>query len=483
MKAAAHLPARRYSNKHRAGQTMVFMIVALLLIVFMVCWQFDVHKVISVKWRSQNAGDAAALAAARWQGMTLNIIGDLNIMKAAALSMDDADAVADIDAIQARLVFAGPMIALQAAQQAGKQNGVYVHGRFSERLLKHATDVREHYPQVFEELYPGCWDDYAGMLNAICVEGIAVAPDNMKIYDDVIGGHTLLDRAFYQAVAGQEWCWFKHNNLALLTDYHDFHYWPELPVVELTDVDNCEVFGLGLSRVHTRLLDIRGTGVTEILNSLIDSGSRPHLEVGVISSEVASVHSDWFVYNQEWRSWNALQPEGEDPFPVLGPPLPEYDYAGADAATRVYAQATRLAPGEASHTITWTGAAKPFGYLEDDEGGRVRPNSAGLVLPAFREVRLIPVDASSSPANGSFDLDWRDHVEIHLPAYMADGIGALEPGCWFCRALRIWEDPGFRRRGYDWLTMTDKNGKLVHPCDHAPPSGRGSPGGGRRRAH
>ena len=69
---------------------MVFLIMVLVILVFVVLWNFDVHKILHVKSVTQNSGDAAALAAARWQATTLNLIGDLNLMHAVALGSGDA---------------------------------------------------------------------------------------------------------------------------------------------------------------------------------------------------------------------------------------------------------------------------------------------------------------------------------------------------------------------------------------------------------
>ena len=63
---------------HRRGQivlVLVFMMLGLLLLMLV---NADVFMAIRGKGRLQNAGDAAALAAARWQGITLNAVGALN---------------------------------------------------------------------------------------------------------------------------------------------------------------------------------------------------------------------------------------------------------------------------------------------------------------------------------------------------------------------------------------------------------------------
>jgi hypothetical protein len=167
-----------------------------------------------------------------------------------------------------------------------------------------------------------------------------------------------------------------------------------------------------------------------------------------------------------------MSPVGEAQFPATGPIKPQYDYAGADAAARVEAQATRVTPGSRTSQITWTAAAKPFGFLAGDE----RPNASGVVLPAFHEVRLIPVDASSAPAGGAFNLDWREHIEGHLPDYMQNGLANLPGDCWYCQQLVMWENGIFRQTGIDWLAQFSSTCRTYG-------GGGGGGGGGRRRGH
>ena len=219
------------AGHRRSGQTMVFFILVLVILFFIVLWNFDLHKILHVKAVSQNAGDAAALMAARWQGITLNLIGDLNIMHALALSTGDTPAAASITNIQARLCYTGPMIAMMGAQQAAKNNGVYVNDGFTDRLREHARRVRHDYPSrhgpggsmLFPEPYPGCWTDYADMLDLIVNDGVAAGPDNARLYSDAAGGgHMLLRPDFYEAIAGRSWCWFFRNAPTLLDDYRNF---------------------------------------------------------------------------------------------------------------------------------------------------------------------------------------------------------------------------------------------------------------------
>lgn len=458
----------------RSGQAMIFIFMILVILFFVALWNFDLHKVVFVKSVSQNAGDSSALAAARWQAISLNLIGDLNVMQAVALTQGDTNEAAAIAEMQARLCYAGPLIGLEAAQQAGKNNGIFNNDRFTARLLRHAQEVRTDYPasggdgrMMFPEPFPGCWNEYADMIEAIAANGVAVGPDNAQLYTDWSGGHLLLTPDFYDAVAGADWCWFYHHAYSLLQTYVDRHSWPPLPErIPTPEPINSEYFGLGLKRQNL-------IGDAGAVSALEEVRMDRALSSVPIDATVGSVTSSWYCYDQaRWGAWDLISPWGENHFPAAGPVRPQYDYAGADAVTRVLASSPRLTPGAGTSKITWTAAAKPFGYLEVD-GRQEKPNQYGLVLPAFREVRLIPADASSAPVGGAFNLDWRDHIESHLEDYM--DTGRTVAGCPYCMALALWESPLFRQTGLDWLR--DNSGSCADPGDG------GGHGGGSRRGH
>jgi Flp pilus assembly protein TadG len=467
-------------NSSRSGQTMIFMIMILIILSFIVLWNFDLHTILHLKSRTQNAGDAAALAAARWQGITLNLIGDLNIMQAVVLSGGDTNAASQIAGLQARLCFIGPALSLMAAQQAAKNNGIYANNEFSANLAEHANAVLTNYADVFTEPYSNCWQEYSTLLQTIAGQGVAAGPDNAQLYTDNTGsGHYLLLLSFYDAIAGRDWCWFYFNAMDLLDTYRNYEDWPALPpVIPQTHPINSEIFGLGL-RVNTTILP--GDLNTVLMMNQLRSGRS--LSETVISNQVASMVNTWYVYNPSvWTAWNLISVTGDDPFPEIAAVRPQYDYAGADAAIRIEANATRLTPGATGSLITWTAAAKPFGYLTAD-GAPVRPDSCSLVLPAFHSVRLIPADTASGPAGGAYNLSWRDHIENHLPSYMENGLSGLEASCEYCRQLDLWENATFRDEGRAWLSATNSAGALLHPCEVAGGPGGSPSSGGRRRGH
>jgi len=458
---------------------MVFFIVIVVILVFMALWNFDLHKLLYVKNVTQNGGDAASLMAARWQGISLNVVGDLNLMQAIALTAGDDDTVAAISNIQARLLFVGPMVAFQASQQAAKNNGIFVNDEYSAFILEHANTVRYTYTAISDatgemlcpEPYEGAWEDYAMMLERVAYDGVAAGPDNMQLYFDVDGGHTLYEIGFYDAVAGRNWCWFHHNEPTLLEDYSNFFpvWWPPLPDPPERDYLNSEIYGLHVRAAYTTVDNFQSP------SELTDLANARGFE-GTVSTGATEQAATWYIYGGRWHDWDAMDTSGSYAFPIAGPVRDMYNYAGADAAVRVEASTERLTPGPGnstlSDTIYWTSAAKPFGYLNEDE----RPMDHTLVLPAFHDVRLIPVDASSAPAAGGFNLGFRTHIEEHLPDYMASGPYSLPSTCRYCRALRTWESPSFRQDGVSWLAQYSSR------CT-ARGGGGGHRGGGTRRGH
>jgi hypothetical protein len=463
-----------YSHKRssdRSGQTIIFLLMIVVILAFVAIWQFDLHKVIYVKTLSQNGGDAAALAAARWQGQTLNLIGDLNILQAVALTEGDADTARAISDLQARLCYVGPMIGFMAAQQAAKNNGIYSNPGFERLVRNHINDVRNVYPSIgadgqmmFPEPYPDCWDEYANMLETVANNGIAAGPDNARYYVDYAWGHILLNPNFYDAVASRNWCWFYHHAYDVLLNYDGYFWWPDLPLrMPQPNPINSEYYGLGLRRITL----IGGTNVVRLMNEFREDRDISGVS---IDDNFGSVTSVWYAFQDNvWGRWSAMTDDG---FPLSGTVKKQYDYAGADAAARVEAEAGRLTPGSQSSAITWSGAAKPFGSLDEDS----LPTAGRIVLPAFRDIRLIPLDASSAPAGGAFNLRWREHIEIHLPKYMNDG-PVVDPlaTCWYCIQLRTWESPLYRQDAILWLEKFRGN------CQSY--GGPGGGGGGARHGH
>ena len=466
-------------RSQRGGQVVIFLLMLLVSLAFVLLWDVDLHRIVTIKTKTQNAGDAAALSGARWQGITLNLVGELNLLHTLALSTHDTAGIEAITNMQARLLFTGPLTGLAAAQVAAKNNGMYAESAFSAAVQAHAETVLSDYGRsiggqvTFQEPYDHAWDEYAAMLEALAGDGIAAGPDSTFFYTDRVGNHVLLDKDFYDAIAGKTWCWFFLNQRDLLPDYTTYAWWPPLPPPTTNHVSGCEFLPLGVSPQTTPLKDLISS------DDLLNQASRANNVdmTGFVATNVMDVLETWYVYDDDWWGpWTLMATDGSEPFPAAGPVKPQYDYTGADSSFRVHATVNRMTPGldggANTDAVLWTSAAKPFGSLGPADAP-ILPTRYKLVLPCFSEVRLIPVDASRGGTLGSFDLDWREHVYVHLPLYVATG--PLHNDCWYCKQLITWEIPSFRQDGVSWLSTNSYLCTL--------PSGGGSRGGGTHRGH
>ncbi len=476
------MTAKREELKSKSGQAIIFLIVVVVILAFVMLWNFDLHKTLFVKVVARDAGDAAALAAARWQGKTLNLVGELNIVQAALLSEGLAAGrtnfpeVAAIEELRTRLNFVGPMVAFVAAEQAAKNNGVFNNARFSEELYRHAEMVLAEYPIRYAPPYINfdsdrtAWDDYAEMLFTIADHGMPVMITNPYLYMDYRSqANNLLNPEFYNAVASRNWCWFYYHARALLNHYTSWAYWPALPELEPRPATDAEFFSLKLRQIGVLArLPVLNPGNDDnridewraILRDRADEN---------VDTDVIEFYARWHIYDASaWSSWRDYIAEY---FPFETPIKDEYNVLGADVALKLNVEADRLSPGMSRDRVEWTTAAKPFGTLP----GPVPIDTYGMVIPGFSDVRLIPVDTSTAPSQGSRE-GWGVHIYEHLPAYEARGPSALDPNCWYCRQLLQWEVYEFRLSGVEWLA------KYSHTC-HRPSGPGGRDGGGTRHGH
>lgn len=480
---------KSWFQRGRRGQTMVFLVMVVVILAFIALWNFDLHKVIYVKTLTRNAGDGAALAAARWQGITLNLLGELNAAQAVAINdallrgdtnFAEARAIAEL---QARVCFAGPMVGFASAQQAGKNNGIHVNREYTSEVLQHAAAIRAFaaavraqnlaQPPYVNADGSNAWDDYADMLTVVGGDGVVAMPGRQSPY---AGYHILLDQGFYQAIATMNWCWFYNHARNLLQTYAGWQSWPPLPPLFTRDFNASEYFPLNVNTVPylDSLAGYMGDRnmPTRALQQLSQVSGHS------LVSGVTQVPAAWYCYDRShwipWTEWiNTNQnSSGSGAFPWYSSVKPQYDYAGCDAGLAVVADSSATLFSKKRYSITWVAAAKPFGTLD----GNVPPHTYGIVLPAFTDVRLIPYDSKISP-DGSTpdDLAWIEHITAHLPIYMRygpDGIRDLASGCSYCRNLITWEDPAFRQTGVAWLQTYWTN------CIQRGGGGGGSRGGG-----
>jgi len=467
-----------------AGQAVIFILLALTTLIFFLLFIVDLHQIVRRKNQTTNAGDAAALAAARWQGSSINLIGELNLMHIMALAELNPEAVHAITNMQKRLCFTGPLTALFASQVAAKNNHIYNDDAMTDLIREHAATVRNQYSTIFNgtmyypEPWPGAWDEYADMLEQVASDGIAAGPDNASFYGDPQEGHPLFNKAFYDAVESRNWCWFYLNANSLLENYSSYRDWPPLPEVSADRYSDCEFFALGLSPYTMEMQYLFDPAALAVF--FRDAGFSEIPPAWLTSTNVMTSLETWLVYNRAvWDEWLLIQPDDEGFFPITGPVREQYNYAGADAVVRVNADVDRITPGiggeSRNDSVVWTSASKPFGYLEVDGAETLPTAAANFVLPAFRDVRLIPIDAASGSGNGSSDVEWVRHIRDHVYTYIETG--PHSSSCRYCNSLATWEDAQFRQDGIDWLAIYCDN------CHRPSGGGGGGRGGGSRRGH
>ncbi len=168
---------QKYLRSGQGGQVLVFALVIMVAAIVGALLVFDIHSVLIGKVKGQNAVDAAALTGAKWQQHALNLIGELNLVKATTVLIHDPyagvedaapgyeffkmgtpddymavdengnsyfdaakmkadlrkveeerekllDAVALLSQMQTRVSFVMPLLGFGAAQQAAKNNGI-----------------------------------------------------------------------------------------------------------------------------------------------------------------------------------------------------------------------------------------------------------------------------------------------------------------------------------------------------------------------
>ena len=443
----------------RSGQVVVALVLMLMALVILALVNVDVFLALRGKSHLGNAGDAAALAAARWQGITLNLIGDLNLQRIDAVcdiarkDPHDArqlamDISAGISALQERIAFAGPLMGLHAANLAARRNNAPIDPGMT-RLIDEAASRAALMESVPGSAWPDKWRDYSDMLRQIRSDGMAIGCDNARLFDpaaDFSDGHPLHAKSFYEAVAGEDWCWFflRDDMFSLLSS---FQSWGSLGEPRPIDHDNPEFFGASVRRSH---LDFRI--LREALLDLATAYNLAHVAGDTIDYAISLMDGNdipWYTYDMsEWRAWTEMDPFGPEKLPILSAPKDEYNVFGAAAATRVIGNLDPLTPGVPQKAIVWTAAAKPFGFRET-AGFKEPVTSFGnrpfaLITPDFSDMRLIPLAGASEARLGTSDETWVEHVRSHIPVYMETG--HTSKACPWCASLDKWDDAAFRRR-------------------------------------
>ena len=437
---------------------------------------------VRAKNHTMNAGDAAALAAARRQAELLNEIGRLNLRHAEADYVGDWERAREIVEKQRRLCFLGPLDCLRKANDAAKANGAQPDARMAEIVSRHVSDIRTKYmqnPDLYPEPWEGAWEEYAAELSSIAASGICAGCDNAD-FVNAVESFPLTYKSFYSAVAGESWCKFVVAGWEWLLNC-DSHNMPRPSERGGAVVVNSEFCSLHLKLAPLMLGDAE---MEEFRTLLAENGaSFPPRQEGPVPADNRPLDDPsrlYFFYDTEgvWRQWVELNPQSKFRMPVVGRPKPEFNVLGCTTVFRATETMPRLLSGD-STIVSWNAAAKAFGTIRTEDGvSPVTHESArGMVLPAYEAVRLIPVGAANVDGQdlSTADAKWLDHVRDHVPAYCADGVGGLSAGCSYCSCLKKWEDPAYRAKIAEWIARN------AETCRRG--SGGSGPTGGTSYAH
>ncbi len=468
--------------KAKKGQAALYLILVLAAVTVLVLANVGTFLAVRAKNHTMNAGDAAALAAARRQAEILNEIGRLNLRHAEADYVCDLDSARDIVEKQKRLAFLGPLDCLRMANDAAKANGAKPDAKMAEIIRRHVSDIHAVYqqnPDLYPEPWEGAWEEYASGLSAIAASGVYAGCDNVA-FADAVARFPLTYKSFYSAVAGESWCKFVVAGWEWLLNC-DSHNMPRPSERSDAVVVNCEFCSLRLKLAPLVLGDAE---MEEFRALLAENGaSFPPRQEGPVPTDNRPLDdpSRLYIFYDTcgvWRQWTELDPQSKFRMPVVGRPKPEFDVLGCTAVFRVTESMPRLLSGD-STCVSWNAAAKAFGTISTEDGvSPVTHESArGMVLPAYEAVRLIPVGAANPDGQdlSTADATWVDHVRDHVPAYCADGVGGLADGCSYCSCLKKGEDPAFRAKIAEWIARN------AETCRRG--SGGSGPSGGTSYAH
>lgn len=453
----------------RNGQVALYLVAVLVAIAVLTLMNVDIFLAIRAKNHATNAGDAAAIAVARFQGELLNRVGQGNIDQLKAALVNDVRKCQEIMEEQRRLIFLDPLEGIRIGSAAAKaavsgcESGgdddaeEFETAGMKKILEQHVFDVRGTYAadtELYPEPWEGAWEEYAQRLELAVGGEVVAGPENAE-FASAYSCFPLLEQGFYNAVAGEMWCWFKWNGEWVFD--RDSHNMPR-PVFEPDRKrDNSEIYSLHLSvRTLPEVLDAEWTNV---IVRLTGCSEEDMAESWLLTNGTQRLA----FFDSRWNSWTESGFSVEGGFPVVGNVKPEYDVYGCAALCRV------IRGG-----YDWTAAAKPFGTAENLEGERdVVTCLKRLVTPVFTDARLVPVDSVGGRDLHTADADWMLHVRDHLPRYFE--YGPSYNGCWYCQQLTTWENQGFRDRGRRWLQY--------HSDECVRPRGSGNERGGTAHAH
>lgn len=462
----------------RRGQVAVYLAFVLVAICVLAVMNVGVFLAVRGKNRVMNAGDAAALAVAHYQGELLNGIGAMNVEHLKAALANDEEKCAEIMERQLRSCFLDPLKGIEIGSRIAKENGAptpcdKVDLRMKAFLREHVFDIRNLYvnnPEAYPEPWEGAWLEFAAELERQIAPKLHAWPENAE-FANLPQSFPLGLQDFYQAIAGRAWCWFRFNGLWLLD-----RDTAQLPLPDFTALDTC--FNSEIYPLHVRFDPLPEVLDEEWVNIIRKVAGCTEDDIAA-STLLTNATQRWAFYDHRWDAWSTYDgiAFNVDEFPIVGAVRREYDVLGCAALCRVMDGYPDLfAEDDGTVHVDWTAGAKPFGTTEslDGEDVDVVTTLRRFVVPSFERTALVPIDSVGGRDLHTADGEWMIHLSHHLPSsphYDAQG----RAGCWYCAQLKLWDQPSFRRQGQMWLRYNSSS------CVR--PTGSGSYRGGTAHGH
>ncbi len=308
------MPAKKYKEQ---GQVLIFAIVILIILLIATLFLFDLHSIIRSKIKLETAEQSAALAAAKWQARSLNLIGEINFVKAADTLLLDIPTIGENDEervasanktlteMQSRISFCGPLIAFGAAQQAAKNNGINIYVSDAQSGYKTVSDDLNNYLTKLDpssenynygDVDPAPdgyrWQvPYVAMLKLITSQGLAVRPNGRFPGIESVDPPWLDTGDLYSAILNAMWCNPTLNSIVKYPDSYWNGKWYNVDFEHTSFPDESEIYTLGIRFIGS--VD-HSTIQKALANSNIDIASNEDLEP-----------IRWCVYDSKWSRYNA----------------------------------------------------------------------------------------------------------------------------------------------------------------------------------
>jgi hypothetical protein len=316
----------RPSRSSQHGQVMIMALIIMIILLLAIFFIFDIQTFVRAKIKLETSSQAAALTAANWQKNCLNLIGEINLIKASSVLTSDIPfpnvapspgltasdiqrmhlraACNSLTEMQSRIAFIGPLIAYGAAQQAMKNNGVTRVPRYDDMMNDYLVSLNNddrYRVGVSEYVNNYKWREaYIGMISKLKDEGTVLQPNGQFAGLEGINPHWMADLQLWRAILNKNWCQFTLRSIIKFPDSAWTGPWWKVTYQQSRFPYESEIYTLGIDFSS----DDRAT-----FTAVADQASKAGLSPLNISEDKlfdirwCKYSSKWFPRNSD-GSWN-----------------------------------------------------------------------------------------------------------------------------------------------------------------------------------